>query len=215
MIVVSYLYYISFILASLCAVTRYKMLDIASTIFALYVWIGSFNEIVAGYSSSRYKTDMPVYAIYCLIEFALISIYFNYSIDFFKKNNIGYYMALLGVILGVVNIVFIQGMNILTTYFLIFEGIFIIGMGLFSFFRLLLKNDNLELNRYPHFWFTSILLFFWSFTFISWALYNYFYFKHDAFFNIISKSISVVGILFYASISCVFIFYPKMQKRYE
>ena len=106
-------------------------------------------------------------------------------------------------------------MYILTSYFLIFEGIFIIGMGLFSFFRLLLKNDQLLLYKYPHFWFTTILIFCWSVTFITWALYNYLFLKHDKFYNVISYSIRIVGILFYACISCVFILYPKMEKRYE
>ncbi len=158
---------------------------------------------------------MPLYAIYCLLEFGLIAIYFNYSIDVFRKYNIGYYIGLLGLVLGLINILFIQGLYILTSYFLVFEGIFIIGMGLFSFFRLLLKNDQLQLNRYPHFWFTTILLFFWSMTFISWALYDYFSIKHDKFAAVIDSSIHTVGSLFYVSICCVFLLYPKMERRYE
>lgn len=158
---------------------------------------------------------MPEYAIYCLIEFAIISIYFNNSIDTFKKNNLGYIIGAFGVCLGVINIIFIQGMYILTSYFLVFEGIFIIGMGLFSFFRLLLRNDQLNLNKYPDFWFTTILMVFWSITFITWALYNYFMERYDAYEHVVSFSIRAIGGLFYLSISCVFLFYPKMQKRYE
>lgn len=203
-----------YVFASLCALYRFKQLDQSSRVFAVYVWISSLNEIIGTYAAIVYHSNMPVYAFYCLIEFTMISIYFNSSIDVFKKNSIGYLIAMLGIIIGLINIIFIQGVHILTSYFLVFEGIFIIGMGLFSFFRLLLNDDQLQLYKYSHFWFTTILVFFWSITFITWALYDYFVKHHNGISYIIGFLIRIVGSIFYASIGCIFFLYPKM-KRYE
>jgi hypothetical protein len=209
------IYYVSFLFSSICAIFRFRELDASSKIFSIYVWVSSLNEIVAIFFAKHFHTNISEYDIYCLIEFGLVSVYFNSSIDVFKEKNIGYYVGAVGIILGMINMIFIQGLYILSSYFLVFEGIFIIAMGLFSFFRQLLKNDQLQLHKFPHFWFTTILVFTWSFTFMFWSLYNYFSFKHDSFSSMIENSIHAVGILFYCSISCVFIFYPKMRKSHE
>lgn len=158
---------------------------------------------------------MPVYAVYCPVEFAMISIYFNSSIDVFRKYHIGYIIGCAGVVVGVLNIVFLQGLYILSSYFLVFEGLFIIGISLFSFFRMLLKDDSLHLYKYVNFWFTTILIAFWSVTFITWALFNYFTYHKHAFLSSLQTLITTIGTLFYFCISLVFLLYPKMETQYE
>src|SRR6202000_1189498 len=112
------------------------------------------------------------------------------------------------------NIIFIQGIHMLTSYFLVFEGIVIIGMGLFSFFRLLLRDDQLQLYKYPHFWLAATLVFFWSFTFLNWSLYDYFDVRLKKLVPFIYILFSLAGIIFYCGVGCIFLLYPKMGKRY-
>lgn len=198
-----------------CGIYRYKILDDAAKIFAVFVCLSVVSENLAFFAAQKFRNNMPVYAIYSLIEFGMVSLYFNNAIDVFRRYNIGYYVGIAGIILGILNIAFLQGLNQLNSYFLVFEGICIIGMALFSFFRLLLKHDQLRLNRYHHFWFATILAFFWSVTFINWSLYDYFSLKFTDKMWIINASIIVVNIITYLAISSVFILYPKMQRNNE
>src|ERR1700733_748089 len=95
------IYPISFLFSSLCAAFRYRDLDASSKIFGIYVWVSSVNEIVAIFFARHFHTNIPEYDIYCLIEFGLISVYFNSSIDLFKRKNTGYYIGAIGMILGI------------------------------------------------------------------------------------------------------------------
>lgn len=191
---------------------RFPSLDKGAKVFSVYVWSAVFCELVAYFFAKKYQTNMPVYGVDCLVEFALISLYFNCVIDVFKAKKIGYYVAGAGVCIGFVNLVFVQGFYALNSYYLVFEGVCIIGMALFSFFRLLLRYDNLRLPRYLHFWIATILIFFWSATFINWSLYGYFMVKYASLGWTIDVSTIIAGIITYSAISCVFIFYPKLQK---
>jgi len=167
------------------------------------------------YVAARYKNNLSVYSVNSLVEFGIMGLYFNASIDTFKKKHIGYYIAVGGIIMGLINLLFIQGVRTLNSYFLVFEGICIIGMSLFFFFRLLLREDDLKLYKNVHFWFATILSFFWSATFINWSLYDYFTinFKDKVWVADISRLIA--GIIAYLGVCAVFILYPKMQKQYE
>lgn len=210
-----YIFYVVIVTSLLLGLYRFKSMDKASKVFVVLLSITVLCELSAYYGSVKYHNNMPIYAIYSIVEFFMISIYFNQVIDVFRKQNIGYYIAMAGVILGVFNLIFFQGIYTLNSYFLIFEGICIIGMSLFSFFRLLLVNDQLKLYRYPHFWFATILAFFWSVTFLNWTLYDYLLIHFNSITWIVNLSIVIVNLVTYSAISCVFILYPKMQKTYE
>ena len=88
-------------------------------------------------------------------------------------------------------------------------------MSLFAFFRLLLKNDSLHLYNYPHFWFISIIIFFWSITFLYWGLYDYFNLKLQYAAWEINFAELIVAAITYSSFGCVFLLYPKMQTSRE
>lgn len=163
------LYYCSILFATFYGIYRFNRLDTPAKILAVLVCCALINESAAYYLARKYHNNLPLYAIYCLMEFGLLCLYFNKVIDVFIKKNIGIYIAIAGILLGIINLVFIQSLNSLNSYFLFFEGLSVIGMSLFAFFRLLLKNDDLRLYKYPHFWFISILIFFWCTTFLFWG----------------------------------------------
>ena len=165
--------------------------------------------------AKKYHTNLALYAIYSLIEFGLLSLYFNMVIDVFAKKHIGVYIGIAGVILGILDLIFIQHLNSFNSYFLLLEGLLVIGMSLFSFFRLLLKNDSFYLYKYPHFWFISVLLFFWNITFLSWGLYEYITQKLQQSALNINTALAIVGSITYCSFGCIYLLYPKMRRINE
>lgn len=190
---------------------RYKRLDLAAKIFCIFTGMAFTAESLAFFTARRYHNNMPVYAIYSLLEFGIISLYFNYSIEAFRRKNIGIYIGITGIMIGICNIIFLQPINTLNSYFLFVEGIAIITMSLFSFFQLLLHEEGLKLYAYPHFWFPVALSFFWSITFLNWGLYDYFLAHIHEQVWIINLSILAVDIITYSTIGIVFFLYPKMK----
>ena len=208
----SKIYLISLVFACISSVYRYRKLDSASRVLCVFVCCALLNESVAYYLARKYHNNLPLYNIYCFIEFGILCLYFNKLIDMFIKKNIGIYIGISGIILGILNLRFVQGINTVNSYFLFLEGLLVIGMALFAFFRLLLKHDSLHFSRYHHFWFLTILIFFWSITFLAWGLYDYINMKfHDA-AGTINFTLTVVSAITYGCLGLVFLFYPKMQR---
>lgn len=206
------IYFASLLFACFCSIYRFKRLDTASKVLAVLVCCALANESAAYYIASRYRNNLSIYSIYCLIEFGILCVYFNTLIDVFIKYNIGIYIGLIGITLGIINLMFLQHLHSYNSYFLYFEDLSVIGMSLFAFFRMLLKEDDvLLLYKYPHFWFISILVFFWSITFFNWGLYNYINMKMASAITINTAAL-MVGVVTYSSFGLVFLFYPKNIK---
>jgi len=204
-------YYLSLFFAAVCSIYRFKKLDRGPRILSILTCCAFANECAAFYFGRKYHNNLPLYSIYCLVEFFILCLYFNYIIDVFKKKNIGLYIGLSGVSLGLLDIFFVQHLNAFNSYFLYFEDLSVIGMSLFAFFRLLLTKDELHLYRYAPFWFTSILIFFWSITFLTWGLYDYINIriKHEAWK--INSSLMMAGTITYGCFGIAFLLYPKMK----
>lgn len=157
---------------------------------------------------------MPIYSIYSLFEFLTISLYFNYSIDIFRPKKIGFYIGFIGVLIGILNIIYLEPLTTFNSYYLFFEGICIITMSLFSFFRLLISEDGLVILTYPHFWFGAVLLFLWSSAFLNWGFSDYVYAFHKEKMWLLSNSLSIINIITYATIAFIFVLFPKMKSKH-
>ncbi len=209
------LYCASLLFASVCSLLRFRGLDTAARILCVLVCCAFLNEGAAYYAAKRYHNNLPVYAVYCLIEFGILAVYFNYVIDVFARRNIGIYIGIAGIVLGAVNVAFLQDLNSLNSNFLFFESIAVIGLCLFAFFRLLLKHDSLHFYLYHHFWFMSILVFFWTITFLTWGLYDYINLELKREAWKINIGLMLVGTITYTCFAVVFLLYPKMRNIHE
>lgn len=154
---------------------------------------------------------MTVYAIYGFLEFFMISLYFNYSIDTFRKHNIGYIIGVIGVAIGVANSIWYQPLTTLNTLYIFLECIGIVCMSLYSFYRLLLTNTTLRLHDRVHFWVPCIFLFNWCATLSSWGMYDHFRAAVKDRTPILNISLVLVSILTYLAFGIVFLLYPKMK----
>lgn len=173
------------------------------------------NESIAFYMTKKYHTNIAEYNVYGLFEFLILCYYFNSVIDIFSKHKLGFYIAAIGIGFGVIDILLIQHLDVLNSYFLFVEGFCVIGMCLFAFFRLLLKNEELKSFRYPHFWFISIILFYWCITYLSWGLYDILGERFHEYISMISLSIWMVNIVTYGGLGSVFLMYRKIPNSVD
>jgi hypothetical protein len=210
---ISYLTYIlSLLFASAVSLRRYKALDMASKIISILLCCDLLSEAAAYFFKLRYHNNLPVYAVDEIVEYALLCLYFNYATDIFRRTRSGIFLAIGGVAAGILNLIFLQGPNTLTSYFLFMEGLLMIGMSLFALLRLLLDPDLPFLSRHPHFWFICIIAFFWSITFLDWGLYDYIDIQFHAMITWVNEAMSLIGIVTYGSFGLVFLRYPKLKQ---
>jgi hypothetical protein len=194
--------------SAIIGITRITRFNRAAKYLLLLIICTVASEYIAHYAGVTYRNNMPVYHIFAPLQFFLVGVYYNYNIDTFKRNNIGIYIGIAGVILSILNSLFLQPINTFNTYFLLFSGFSIISMSLYSFYRIL-ENEEVELFKNPHFWFSSILLFFWSTTYINWSLYRILELKKIKVLPFIGTSLWIINLITYTAIGLAFMFYPR------
>lgn len=213
--ILSQTYILLLLLISLLLPFRFRQADRASRFLCVLIWLVFLTELTAMYVASRYHNNMLVYTLYGFFEFTLVSLYFNYSIDTFRKKYIGYFIALAGLIIGITNSILYQSIFSLNTIFIFLECIGIVCMSLYSFYRLLLTSTTLRLYERVHFWFPCIFLFNWCATLSYWGLYSHFRNTAKEKIPILNISLTIVNILTYLAFSAVFLFYTKMKNTHD
>jgi hypothetical protein len=208
----SYIVYLAIIFFALvCGLFRYGRMQPASRILIILLGYTLISEYLADFLAKKFHNNMPVYHVYAPVQFFTISLYFNDSIEEFKRKNIGWYIGITGVIVSLLNSLFLQPFNTFNSYFLLFSGFVIISMSLFAFYKIL-ENDDVGVLNNPHFWFNFILLFFWSTTYIFWSLFKI---LGERFPQIMSTYVNIilfsVSALTYLGFGLVFLFYPKKK----
>ena len=210
-----YLCDLMLLLAMISSIIRFKEADTSSRLLCYLLCLSFLTEALAYFAAKRFHNNIPVYTVFSLFELMLTSLYFNYCIDIFYKYRIGVYIGIVGFILGVLNIIFLQSISRINSNFLFFEGIVIIAMAFTLFARLVMKHDTLRIKAYHHFWFAVILTFYWCSNFFNLSLYQQIIFAHKPIALLLNMLNFIVNIITYLSIAIVFLLYPKMQKQDE
>jgi len=171
-------------------------------------------EILAHFFAVYAQNNYPIYNIYSIVEFFLLAAYFNSVIPTFKRNNIGLIIGGVGVVLGVLNMLMLQHIKMFNSNFLFIEGFTIISLALYSFYDVLMRDDDIILNQMPVFWFNSVFLLYWSATYLTWPVYNLVQLTFDINPLYIDTSLWVVSLLMYSVISTVFVRYTKLEAQH-
>ncbi len=191
---------------------RHKQIDYPSKVLVLLLAVTLISETTSIYVGWKYNNNMPVFHIFSPIELFIISIYFNRSIDYFSKHNIGIYIGLTGLFLSTLNTVFIQDIKTLNSYFLLFEGFCIIFMSLFSY-RQMFEDIEMNVMHNPHFWYSSIFLFISGTTYSSWALYSFIGVRMIEIMPFLNTLITLISTTAYVSMGILFLLLPQKTQN--
>lgn len=167
------------------------------------------NEVSAFIAAVLWHNNLPLYHIFSPIEFFLTSLYFNCSISYFRKRNVGVIVGIIGVAVSILNILFFQNITTVNSYFLLFEGTVIIIYCLLSLHQILLDEEHLP-YRFAHFWITLCCLIYWSSTFTGWGLYAVLSeedIKLVAFFD---KVLTAANFILYIGIGTTLVLYKRL-----
>lgn len=210
----TYIYLFVLLFGTIIGVLRFKHFDTAAKVMCLLIGLTFIAEILAFWSAWKYRTNLVIYSTFNIVDFFLTAVYFNYRIKSFTRQHIGFLIGIFGVAIGVGNMVFLQAVNSLNSYFLFFEGITIISMAFYSFAGLISERDSLEYKLDPHFWIAIALVFYWSITFLIWGLYDYYVWANPSYSSILNILILAVNIISYLIFGIIFLLFPKAETEH-
>lgn len=195
--------------ASAVSLFLWKRLSKADRWIAVLLCTTFLSELLTEYFGNRFRNNMPVYHFFNPVQYLLLCLYFNESITKLKRHNTGIWIGIGGVLLSVYTNFFVQDIYTFPSIFLIFESFMIIALCLFSYFDLFLKED-IEINKQAHFWITTILLLFWSFTFVVWGMLTVFLNQASEFMKMVYPILITINFITYAGITMIFLNYHKL-----
>lgn len=197
---------------SIIGISRYRIIDTPAKIIVILLTLTTISETLAQILSLTIKNNLLVYHIFSPIQFVLLSLFFNYQISFFKKHYIGIVLAVIGLVLSVINSIFIQHpLTTFNSYFLVVESILVIGMTLCYFYDFLNTTHITKQFTTPHFWMACILLLFWSFTFFIWLVGETIPSVTANYVTLIRYMMYTINMITYTGFGVVFLFYKKLQ----
>lgn len=177
----------------------------------MFIWLGALSETVAWFSILRFKTNLPVYAVSSIIEFIIICFYFNATLAYFRKWNIGIWAAAIGTLFGILNSALLQPMNTINVNFLFFECLAIVCLSLFSIYQRLMAGD-ISLTKETHYWIPCILLFYKCSALWNWGTYDYVLSRDPGKTIYLNIGILTINTATYLAFTLLLFFYPKMQR---
>jgi hypothetical protein len=202
--------HLTFILIALIAsVYRWSVLRLPDKIISILLITTFISESISLYLTIHIKNNMYALHVFSPIQFALIALYYNYCIPFLRKRGLGIAIAVLGIVVGVLSTLFLQPAGTFPSFFLLFEGFWIIILSLLSFYSILYEEDYI-IAKNTQFWISFLFLIFWAFTFFVWGSYISFIQVLKDKLSLIAGMIAGINFIFYPSLFVIFLFYRKM-----
>jgi len=208
-----YIYITVLGLTVLLGLLKLKSLDKGGRIFCLLLCLTFISEYLTYVVAIKKGNNMFVYHIYNPIELFILALYFNTTIETFRQRNVGIYIGIAGLLAGFFNSAYIQSIKGFNSYFLLFEGLCVISMSLFSFYQLMLKDSVASPISDPHFRLSFLLLFYWCITFISWGVYEMM--TTDKRIDVINLILWTANIIIYLGVAVVFLLYKQKPSAGE
>jgi hypothetical protein len=208
MIVTLSVYFLLLLFVSVLAVTRWEQLSTADKFIAALLWVTSVEEAVAAFAAYYWHNNLTVYHVYSPIEFMLISLYFNYSIMALRKQGIGIIAGIAGILLSIINTLFIQKITHINSNFLLLEGAAIIIYCLLSFRQVIIGER--PPYRLAQFWISVCFVIYCCATFTGWGIYALVHNEESVLAQVFDEVLASANFTFYIGIALIFIFYRKL-----
>lgn len=198
----------------LIAALRFKMLDKASRMIFYLLSLAFVTECLAAVVAFRYRNNLSVYNISNLGQVFLIALYFNFCSSTLKRRNIGLFLGILSIIVGVLNMWLFQPIDTYNSNYFLYQTLLVLVLGMYVYTQFLLNKTYLRVQRSPHFWFILVLFFFYVFNFFTMSLYDYETKHLNEYKRLVDYSIVYLSAATNTAFTLVFIFYPKLNLRY-
>lgn len=158
------------ILAAAMAAFRFGLLDRAARWIAVLLVLGAVTELVAYASASIWRNNMPVYAIFNMLEVVLVSIFYSELIPGLKKQRRFWYIIVGLMAIGILNLSFFQSIWVSNSNFMVIGAAYIIAVSSLLILRSLGQGGD---RMGMHVWLNMVLVFYWALSLMSWLVYDH------------------------------------------
>lgn len=207
------IYMIVIVLAILGGLYKLKYQDSGSKVIVALLCLTLLSEYSAHWAALKFGNNMFVYHFFAPIQLIILGVYFD-KVDRFNRRRIGLFIGTLGAIIAIVNTIYFQPLKMLNSNFLLFEGLIIMGLALYRFQRIL-TDEKIDIYKYGHFWMIVILIFFWSITYMWWALYSVLHEKNQFLLLFVTDILWVINIITYSAIGFVLLYFSGKRLANE
>jgi hypothetical protein len=198
--------------ASMIPIIRWRILDLPERIITLLLVLAAAQQTLSLFGGLSNSDVARLYNTFVLVEFLLVSLYFNYSRPAFRRRHLGIVFGILGVLLGILNICFLQRFDVVATYFSLFEAAAIVLYCLVAFMQMPLAEDY-QPTRSKDFWIAVLQLCSVSPTLIGWLLISITGDDYGSpFQKIFFQVIIALSLLFYIGMAIFFLRYHKLRR---
>lgn len=197
------------LITALLAVGQWARLSHADKWIAILLVFTFIQESIAGYLKIKYINNFFTYHIYTPIEIFLIINYFDRSVGIIEGKRIGIHIGIGAITLSIVNTLFFQRFNLINSYYLLFEGMMVIGLCMLAFYKLLIREDIVP-GKMVVFWITVCFLFYWCLSYTNLGLWGASIDYSTFFAKVLGMALYYANLLFYFGLALVFIRYKKL-----
>lgn len=201
---------LTMVIAIMCGIIRVRDMDYGGRLILLLLIAGLLTEILAAWAGKYLGNNMPVYAVFNIVEVVLVSLFFNECVDAFKRENIGKVIAVLAVLAGVANLIWLQSIDKSNNNFMISGGAYIVVVSIIAMVDDARQGKGGNLLHYR---LNIVLLFYWAVSLLTWFFYDDSdqLSKHDVW--CVMMAVHLLNWLTNMFFATVFFFTPK-QKHY-
>lgn len=210
--VLDVLYYLALIVSIIIGFIEYKKFNSGTKIVFFIILMAFIDEALVFICRYKSINSRPVYHVYCVIDFFLMTLFFFKTI-FATIRYLYINLAAITILtIGLLNCFFFQPITKLNSNMLVLESFCVIIMSLFALYKILIDDTVTIVFKHPNFWFWVFFLILYTGTFFFWSCIvplskNY---------KIIDKAQDIqvfINVIVYFGIGSVFFCYPKMVKR--
>lgn len=211
LLVITRIYEVSLLIVAVYAIFRFRETNLSLRYLCAFLWLGAVTEIVGKIFVILFHTNLPVYNVSVFIEFVIICLFFNRTIGTFRRSNIGVFIAGLGLLFGVINMVFFQPITVINSNFAFFECLCVVCFSLYAMYKMMSHPDIL-LTKETYFWICVTFLIYQCASIWNWGIYSYIL-RHSPEKTILMNiSLLIINIMVYCSYFLILLFYPKMRR---
>lgn len=156
-----YIYLALLAFTFLFSLYRNKTCEQELKIISILLGLTLLSESIAHWAAVHLHNNNFVYHIFAPLQLFIIALFYQQALPPFGRYKLGWVIGSTGIIIAVLNAIFFQPLKVLNTYFLLFEGLLVIAIALYSFLALLKDKTERPFFRVPLFWVSTALLFFW------------------------------------------------------
>ncbi len=207
------MYYIILLLGAITGIIRYRHLDTALRFIVILLVLTVTSE-TASYilvELKEYGMRYSFFHIYSIFQLLLISLFFIYAIKPYHYRKLIIVASVLCPLIGILNIIFLQPIDKLNNFMLMFESVAINTMALYFIYNSIKRTNAQNIFKNQHTIVALLLLIMWSSTFFFWAFISVLFIGKWGYVSLASYVFMLVNFIVYTGIGLTF--YSCPQKR--